>query len=46
MPLLVGLMGMPVLVANGVAILCGSVVNFWWGDGGVFGEAERTVLSD
>lgn len=46
MPLLVGLMGMPVLVANGVAILCCSVVNFWLGDGWVFGEAERTVLSD
>jgi putative flippase GtrA len=46
MPLLVGLAGMPVLVANGVAVLCCSVVNFWLGDGWVFTGSERTVLSD
>jgi putative flippase GtrA len=43
MPLLVGLVGMPVLVGNGVAILACSVVNFWLGDGWVFAEQRHFV---
>jgi putative flippase GtrA len=42
MPLLVGLMGMPVLVGNGVAVLGCSVVNFWLGDGWVFRVGHGT----
>jgi putative flippase GtrA len=42
MPLLAGVVGMPVVVANGAAILCCSVVNFVLGDGWVFaGTAEN-----
>jgi putative flippase GtrA len=40
MPVLVGLMGMPVLVANGVAVLGCSLVNFWLGDGWVFARSR------
>jgi putative flippase GtrA len=36
MPVLVGGAGMPVLAANGVAILACSVVNFFLGEGWVF----------
>lgn len=40
MPLLVGLAGLPVVVANGVAILACSVLNFCLGDGWVFGKCR------
>jgi putative flippase GtrA len=40
MPWLVGVVGMPVLIANGVAILCCSIVNFCLGDAWVFGASK------
>jgi len=40
MRLLVQGVHMPVLAANGIAILCCSMVNFWLGDGWAF--AART----
>jgi putative flippase GtrA len=42
MPVLVELAGMPVLAANGVAVLGCSVVNFLLGDGWVFAEAGNS----
>ncbi|HEX4312237.1 MAG TPA: GtrA family protein [Acidobacteriaceae bacterium] len=44
MPWLVGVAGMPVVVASGVAIVGCSVVNFYLGDGWVF--AGETAFSD
>lgn len=42
MPVFVSVVGLSVVVANGVAILCCSVVNFCLGDGWVFaGEAKE-----
>jgi putative flippase GtrA len=32
---------MPVLAANGIAIACCSIVNFWLGDRWVFAEGEK-----
>jgi putative flippase GtrA len=37
--------GMPVLAANGVAILVCSVVNFFLGDGWVFTKERATVVA-
>jgi putative flippase GtrA len=44
MPLLVGVAGMPVVAANGVAVLGCSVVNFLLGDGWVF-QRQGTASS-
>ena len=41
MPLLVGVVGMPVVVANGAAILCCSAMNFGLGDGWVFARTGK-----
>lgn len=45
MPLLVGVVGMPVVAANGIAVLGCSVVNFCLGDGWVFAERQRSAVS-
>jgi hypothetical protein len=45
MPLLVGVVRMPVVMANGAAILGCSAVNFGLGDGWVFARTQKMEAS-
>jgi putative flippase GtrA len=45
MRLLVGAVGMPVVAANGIAILCCSLLNFRVGDAWVFGSETSNELT-